>query len=303
MDYVAQLEIDVGVLRGPEADPDDAVGVVQALVGLLRPMIQATTFDLEAFVGRMVFGAQFKFSRPVFWALVCSFTLAVPPWTLSLCNFIPRVFLGPAAAMSLLCPVYWILLLNLPIVKLLIRQPQVQLVIAWIAVFLACMTTMIVTKGEDTLAMVFAVFVFCVCFCSVSMFDALPASLRQLACKVVLPVSCACTMFLYVAMAYDWIGLEDVQFSFSGHLNTSAMSLASSALVNIIVLLLANIVTGFGHGGQLASLRSPVEALALRPDEARLVKALHAVQAKYRANPLALVDALRDLLGRAAPPA
>ncbi len=29
MTYVAQLEIDVGVLRGPEADPD---GVAQALV-------------------------------------------------------------------------------------------------------------------------------------------------------------------------------------------------------------------------------------------------------------------------------
>ena len=70
----------------------------------------------------------------------------------------------------------------------------------------------------------------------------------------------------------------------------------------MIVLMLTNVVAGFRHSGQLASLRSPVEALALRPDEARLVKALHAVQAKYRADPLALVDALRDLLGRAAPP-
>ena len=69
-----------------------------------------------------------------------------------------------------------------------------------------------------------------------------------------------------------------------------------------VVVTAYRIVATFRHPNHLTNVRSSVEAITLSLEEARLVEALHAVQAKYHGSPLSLVDALRDLLGFTDPP-
>ncbi len=69
-----------------------------------------------------------------------------------------------------------------------------------------------------------------------------------------------------------------------------------------VVVTAYSIVATFRHPNHLTNVRSSVEAITLSLKEARLVKALHAVEAKYHGRPLSLVDALRDLAGFTDPP-
>jgi hypothetical protein len=275
----------------------DAIASQDKKIGLMRPATNAATYDLEFIAGRFVFGEGFKFHTRLFWGFVSLFSISAVPWVLSYCRIMPRTYLIPAEILCLPCIIYLYLVMNVPIIKVAVRQPHVLLINFWITVCFVCSTAMIVATGDDTGGMILGGVSFCLACTLVSFTDALPPGVRQVMTHIMYPAMLCIVLFLQVALSYNWMEWQDVQISFLGHFNGVTRSIQATAMMNISVLLFTNIITSFLNPNHLTNVRSSVEAITLSLEDARLVKALHAVQAKYHGRPLGLVDALRDLLG------
>lgn len=279
-------------ITGSDAEKEEEQGSLpvreERTNGALRAAFSTTRYDSDDNIGRAIFGNRFKINLFLLVLLSCTALVGV---TVEMFLYVrvtlPLHFSSSSHAVVLLLPVplgvYCFLLINRELAVKILQERDTRIYLFWCAVFCTCTVAEVHKMGF--LFSVQATFVSLV-LALVPFVDAGPPKLRVILNKFASPIVVFFMLLMQVSFFFNWCGCELYTISFLGELKTTTRSLASTALNNLIIIAVSNVLAAFRHPSSLVMIRSRVEMLLLTETEATLLRAIdrNAIDVSKKSN-------------------
>ena len=142
------------------------------------------------------------------------------------------------------------------------------------------------SSSENYTARVFLLVIFTISCGFLPLFDTLPCDIRIVCSKLGIPACIILIIVWEIALFLNWSDCPSKRINFFGHLDITVSGQTSSAMNNILLLLVLFCASAYLHPQNLVIIKSPTEILTMTQEQSRKLRTLatasHDIADKHR---------------------